>query len=292
MKLEEILRPYKVISIIGLAKNVGKTTVLNHIMSKDATKTALTSIGRDGEDLDLVTHKEKPRVFVSSGAIIITAEGLLKMSQIRTKILQRTGWASAMGEILIAQALSSGRVQIGGPSMAKQLEELVTKLEEYDLDKIYIDGALGRKSLARPTIADACILCTGAAIYADLQGVVELTRFNVQILTLPKANENEDVLYISGAVSNERINQLIMSGKKLTGKTIVADDPSKFFITADTYNKIQIKEAKLAVINPINLVAVTINPTSPRDDAFDPVNFFNLMSEAIDVPVFDVVRNH
>jgi len=292
LKLKEILEPYRIISIIGMAKNVGKTTVLNHLIeSHGSDRLALTSIGRDGEDVDVVTHKEKPRIFVPAGTIVITAEGLLRLSQVRYKVLRRTGWTSALGEILIIQALSGGRVQIGGPSMTKQLEELMPHLEKFGVDKIYVDGALGRKSLAKPSIAEACVLCTGAALSPDMDEVVRLSRHAVDILTLPEAKEGDDldIMPMTGAVSDEKLRGLIMSGVNISGKTIVADDPSKFFITAKTYENLKTKGATLAVKKPINLAAVTINPTSPQDYSFDPADFLTKMQASIDLPVFDLV---
>ena len=46
----------KIISIIGLAKNVSKTTTLNYIIKNlEGYRLGLTSIGRDGEKYDVIT---------------------------------------------------------------------------------------------------------------------------------------------------------------------------------------------------------------------------------------------
>jgi len=288
MTLLNLVAPYKAISIIGLAKNVGKTTVLNHLMANIDKPMAITSIGRDGEDIDVVTHKEKPRIHVSAGVIVITAKRLLDASQIRYKTLLETGWSSALGEIVIIQALSNGRVQIGGPSMVNQLEELLLLLGEHELDKIFIDGALGRKSLAKPSIAEACILCTGAALSTDINEVIMQTRHAVNILSLPKNNSLADALPMPGAISDEKILRLIMENK-LVNKTILVDDPTKIFINQDTYKKMTVKQVSLTVKNPINLLAVTVNPTSPNDMPFDASNFLDEMRQNINIPVFDVM---
>ena len=56
--LSQLIAPYSSVSIIGMCKNAGKTTVLNRIIREvngNGQTIALTSIGRDGENKDLVT---------------------------------------------------------------------------------------------------------------------------------------------------------------------------------------------------------------------------------------------
>ena len=58
MDTYDLLKDYKRVSIIGMEKNVGKTTVLNQLIEDIGMKkiVGLTSIGRDGEDTDVVTN--------------------------------------------------------------------------------------------------------------------------------------------------------------------------------------------------------------------------------------------
>lgn len=66
---QEILK-YKSLAITGLEKNTGKTECLNYIIEKLAEsgkKIALTSIGLDGESIDLVTKKHKPDITLYEG---------------------------------------------------------------------------------------------------------------------------------------------------------------------------------------------------------------------------------
>ena len=47
-------------AVVGLAKNCGKTTVVNHLIGewgRRGVRLGLTSIGRDGEPVDLVDRK-------------------------------------------------------------------------------------------------------------------------------------------------------------------------------------------------------------------------------------------
>jgi len=73
-KLKSDLDQVRTMSIVGMCKNAGKTTVLNWILSEvqRGKCMALTSIGRDGESTDVVTGTEKPSIFVPSGTLIAT----------------------------------------------------------------------------------------------------------------------------------------------------------------------------------------------------------------------------
>lgn len=71
--LEELSEKYKRISIVGMAKNAGKTTALNYLIEEamdEGLVLGVTSTGRDGEGTDLVTGTEKPRVFLDTGTIV------------------------------------------------------------------------------------------------------------------------------------------------------------------------------------------------------------------------------
>ena len=87
--LNEISK-HKIISIIGLAKNVSKTTTLNFIIKNlENRRLGLTSIGRDGERYDVITQLPKPRIFIRSGTIIATARQSYEASEAKMEILKK-----------------------------------------------------------------------------------------------------------------------------------------------------------------------------------------------------------
>lgn len=292
-KLATLLAPYFSISIIGLGKNVGKTTVLNHIIEgfgKLGQKLALTSIGRDGEEVDVVTNTAKPQIFVSANTVIITAEGLLRHCDATLEILDTTGLNTPLGRIVVVRTLTGGFVQLAGPSIISQMVDLLENLPNFGVDKIIIDGAISRKSLAGPDLARAAVLCTGAALGPDMDFVISQTRHNLEMLMLNSISENEsDCIYLDGVVSDAVILKLMATqGRNLVGKRIVAEDPGKIFVSGQIYEKLQIRRASLGVRKGMNIAAVAINPTSPAGFAFEPVEFLNKMQTTLLVPVFDV----
>ena len=189
----EMIKKYNTISIIGMDKNVGKTTVLNYILSKARGKVCLglTSIGRDGEEEDTVTFTEKPRIYVEKGTFIATGKQCLYSSDITREIVRTTGINTAMGEVIIAGALSDGYVELGGPSLNTYMVHICDVLKEVGSDIVIVDGALSRKSFASPAITEATILSTGAVLSRSMDKVVEKTSHCIRLLSLECENDEE-----------------------------------------------------------------------------------------------------
>lgn len=125
-QLLEILNGVKTMSIVGMCKNAGKTTMLNWMLHHDRLRgtLGLTSIGRDGESTDVVTGTEKPGIFVREGTLIATARDMLRLGDVTTEILATTGIPTPLGEVVILRARSAGNVQLAGPSITSQLREV------------------------------------------------------------------------------------------------------------------------------------------------------------------------
>ncbi|MCI5724725.1 MULTISPECIES: hypothetical protein [Fusobacterium] len=190
----EFIEKYKRLSIIGMEKNVGKTTLLNKLINDVGSKKILgiTSIGRDGEDIDVVTSTDKPRIYIRRGSIIATGRDCLSKCDITKEILYVTDFTTPMGDIVIIRALSDGYVDIAGPSYNKQVKEIISLMENFGSELTIIDGALSRKSTAISDVSDATILATGAALSLDMLKVVEETKKTVNFLMLEDFKERAE----------------------------------------------------------------------------------------------------
>ena len=190
-----LIEPYRSVSIIGMCKNAGKTTVLNEIIrhwSGSHQTLALTSIGRDGESKDLVTGTKKPGIYVPEGTLIATASDLLlRHCDVTREILDTTGISTPMGDVVIFRARSDGAVQLAGPSMTAQLARLREDFFRLGAEKVLIDGALSRKTLCSRSVTEATILCTGASYHKNLDTVIDDTAFQCRLLTLPKTEDTQ-----------------------------------------------------------------------------------------------------
>lgn len=154
----------KTLGFVGTAKNTGKTTTALHMLDLVARlglRTALTSIGYDGENTDHVTGLPKPRYHAAEGMVIATAEPCLKYGTAEYSDLQPTGLKTILGEIIIATVRTPGYVVLAGPNRKLDIIILLDLLREKDIQLTFLDGALNR--LAAMVLADGMILSTGAA---------------------------------------------------------------------------------------------------------------------------------
>jgi len=191
-----------------MCKNAGKTTALGSILSgfPDSETIALTSIGRDGEKEDVLTGAPKPAIFVRKGSIFATAEDLLPRCGASSEILGGTGIYTPLGEVVVLRALSSGAVELAGPSMVTQLVWISKRFFEYGADRVIFDGAMGRKSLCSRSLTEAAVLSAGAACGDSINEVVAQTAHVCRLLTTPEDKEAKAV--IDSACSNSCSDEL------------------------------------------------------------------------------------
>ncbi len=225
----EILSQFKTLSIIGMSKNVGKTTTLNYIIdkSKGVNTLGLTSIGRDGEEEDVVTFTHKPKIYIYKGTLVATAKKYLFESDFTFEILETTGINTPVGEIIIVRAVSDGYVHLAGPSINSQLEYVCSRLLHWGVDLAIIDGALSRKSFAAPKITESTILCTGASLNRSMEVVVNETTNNLELLSIECEKDSKIVEIAKGCFYNNSIS-IINKDLEVKGlNTLTALDSSQ-----------------------------------------------------------------
>ena len=205
--IKTIIKEYKIISIIGLAKNVSKTTTLNHIIQvlKGEFKLGLTSIGRDGEKYDAITSLPKPRIYVEEGTYLATAQQSLENSEVKSEIIKKTGINTPMGEIQVVRTLSSGLVELAGPSINSELKQVCNDLLHLGCDLVLIDGAFDRRSYASPLISQATILSTGASVSKKMNEVIDLTYHTINLLSAEKETDSQIVNLANNLISKSKI---------------------------------------------------------------------------------------
>jgi len=293
----KFIEKYKRISIIGMEKNVGKTTLLNKLIADIGTnkKLGLTSIGRDGEDIDVVTNTDKPRIYVRRGSIIATGRNCLAKCDITKEILYVTDFTTPMGSIVIVRALSDGYVDIAGPSYNKQVKIVVELMEKFGSEISIVDGALGRKSTAISDVSEATILSTGAALSLDMLKVVEETKKTVYFLKLDEAEKNikdrvEELRDKKAVLFYNKIIEAFINNRGSYEKiTLLAEDGTKFFLSSSLLDKAKLSGMEFQVLNKINLLFVTINPHSPLGVDFNKEEFKNRLQNEVSVPVINVL---
>ncbi len=331
MELFERSRSVPSLAIVGTAKNVGKTTTMNWLIARfeaQGIRLGLTSVGRDGEDLDMVTDRPKPRITPPPGSLVATAHLSAKRSTARLKEVRSTPFRTAIGPVSIYEVLSLGTVEVAGPVSASDTRRLVAMLRELGAKQVIVDGAIDRRASASSDVAQGVILATGLALSADPAEVVERTAAHVHWLSLPTARfavpeqagallsggrfqawpgrsllalgdelacwlpDDTEALVLPGAFTEAMASGLLKrSASRSVGEmAIVVPDGTHVLMEPAVFERLEAAGMKVSVLRPIALIAVTLNPTSPLGASTDPALFLARMRARLgDVPVYDLV---
>lgn len=189
------------LSLVGLAKNVGKTTTTNALLETllserlyHAEELALTSFGLDGEVTDALTGLPKPRYVPRSGLLVATTAELIQRAEHEGAQVERLislPGRTALGPVLLARVLHPGRIIIAGPTLLRDLRSTLIQCHHYGARLSIIDGAINRLGAAAPTVTDACIVCTGASVALTPELVARRTADVLTRLLVPQSRRKD-----------------------------------------------------------------------------------------------------
>ncbi|MEN3042316.1 MAG: hypothetical protein ABDH59_03310 [Fervidobacterium sp.] len=310
----------KILAIIGLEKNTGKTETLNFIVKCLTGKKniALTSIGTDGEEKDIVFGSPKPSVYVDEGQIYTTTEFFFKRRTVLSEILYVSTQTTPTGRLIIARACEPGKVILSGPPTTAWMKEVATYLSNI-ADLVIIDGALSRFSQAKPSIADSVILATGAAYSLEKREIIRHTKYVYNLCTLDVfekqipseiVNSNHICTFdgrewkktnVSSALNLQKLKEIeggfscIYIPGALTDsvlrtvydKQIIVRDFTKIFISYEYFVKYR---PNIKVLEKTNVIGITVNPYSPTGYLIDSESIINELRKVINIPIIDVRR--
>lgn len=296
--LEELADKYKRISIVGMAKNAGKTTALNYLVEEamdEGLTLGVTSTGRDGESTDLVTGTEKPRVFLDTGAIVSVPTQLYELADAGLEIVKMTEYNTSLGQIMLCRVASAGYVQVAGPVINAQHETMCKEMLSLGADLILIDGAIDRKSIAAPGTSDAIILSTGAVLSRKMNKVVEETAHTVSLYRLPVLDNGYERRILEEEHSGDRI-VVIRNGKgyelqQSTGlgagrylDSEIDDETTHIFVPGAFTNSV------VEDINPKKLKGITFVLKDPTKIFIDKTTWGRLRKRGMKVEVLENIK--
>ncbi|HEX5224000.1 MAG TPA: hypothetical protein VFW29_02610 [Solirubrobacteraceae bacterium] len=350
MLLSELTRAAPRLALVGLAKNTGKTVTLNALLaelSAAGTPVGVTSVGRDGEQHDVIDFRiDKPRVRLEEGSLVATTDALLSASGTGHELLDRTGIGTPLGEVVIARLLSAGEVEVAGPSAAQDARAMADAMLAHGAEQALIDGAIDRRAASSPHVADGLVACTGAVLSEDVHEVVARTREAIELVRLPTLAadgplgaaahalalagsehgaavlsadgagaallparyaltaqaaeiaallaEHRDAaaIAVSGALPESFVRDVALAARRSRREiTLVVADATHVFVHERGVEHYRAQGVRLAVLAPIDLLALTVNPVAPQSHSFDSARLRDLLSEEIaGVPIFDVLH--
>lgn len=180
------------LSIVGMAKNTGKTECLNYVLRRlweeyPQVSLALTSIGIDGERRDQVTQTDKPEICLHPGTLFVTAEKFYRNKMVAAEVVGiDEQYTTSLGRAIYARSKGTGKVLIAGPASTGGLKHIIRKMRDRNIDLTIIDGALSRISLAAPSVSEGMILATGAAYSVQPEELIRKTHHLYRLIQLPE----------------------------------------------------------------------------------------------------------
>ena len=307
----EILK-YRSVSIVGLAKNAGKTECLNYIIKRlplDYFTVAVTSIGIDGETTDQVTGTAKPEITVREGMFFATSEKHFRQKRPLSELYDVGDEDTALGRVVTARALQEGKVLLSGPSGAEALKRWMRSLKDFGIDLVLVDGALSRLSTASPAVSEAMVLSTGATVSANIRDLVSKTAYVVELIRLPlytgpdpalrvssfssldaAAMKGNRAIEVEGALT-DRLLQLVKNGLGEGEIDLVVGDFTKVFCSQELYRAFIRRGGRISVRLKSQLLAVCVNPVAPNGIVLDSDILCKELASRINMPVYDIVKN-
>jgi hypothetical protein len=324
-RLSDLVAGARALALVGLAKNTGKTQTLAAILdehARSATTVGVTSIGRDGEEHDVIDARiDKPRVRLEQGSLVATTGALLRASGLAHERLALTGVRTPLGEVQLARLDEGGIVEVAGPSAAADVHSVSDQMLELGAEQVLIDGAIDRRAASSPTVAEGLVMATGAILGTDIQAVVEATTDAVDLVRLPRAggelraaveldrrlvlngdpaqiaallreHPEADTFVVQGALGERFLDGLLAARTERAGRElrVVAGDPTRVFLSRRGPRWYARQGVSIVVRETIALLAITVNPVAPQSHRFDSQMLRELISSAVsDVPVVDVL---
>ena len=315
------------VTFIGLCKNAGKTTAMCRLIEELAGETlAMTSVGRDGERTDVVTGTEKPEIWVRSGTLFATARGMLPLCDTTLRVEGVTDVMTPLGAVGIFRALSDGFIQLAGPSAVNQLGPLSQTFRTLGAQRVLIDGAAGRKSLAGAESGATAVLCVGASVDGGIPFIAAETAHICRLFAAPEADEpalraalaSEEGRYALFTLRGERLplepeqsgqpawqalpreHCVLWIGGGVTGPllrtlarrgaplTVAVPDATHFLCDRGSAETFARCGGSLMVARRLRIAAVTANPWSAYGKHLDGPALLATLREAVNVPVVDV----
>jgi len=321
--LSELTASSRRLALVGLAKNTGKTVALAALLGElqaQGRRVGVTSVGRDGEERDVIDFRiEKPRIELSGGSLVATTDVLLRASGLPHELLEETGVRTPLGRVLIARLRGPGAVEVAGPSAAEDVRAVSDAMLAHGAEQVLIDGAIDRRAASSPDVADGLLMSTGAVLDREIEEVVRQTVEAVELVRLPLAEdgcealdlpprfaltaEGEQVaelldahpnarrLSVAGALPDRFLRHLLHAAHRRRRELVlVVADPTKVFLSKRGPGWYGAQGIEIRTQRTIELKAITLNPVAPRSHHLDSAQLQASLARAIeDIPIFDVL---
>ena len=124
----------------------------------------------------------------------------------------------------------------------------------------------------------------GNTVDFQLSSSLAINTLNVDI------TQGMKIIYTAGALTDKLLN-IIANSKNIKNISLVVKDFTKIFVNETVYRIFCSRGGKIAVMQKSKLIAVCVNPTAPNGYVLDSDTLCRKLEEALQLPVYDIVKN-
>ena len=264
-------RSARVISVVGTAKGVGKTT-------------ALLAIYRAAVDAGLrvgfASAGYRARLPLRAGTIFATARTLLPAAPAPV-VLRTTALQTPSGTLVYARTMHESECDVIGPSTATGLREAVAFVGTR-CDLVLVDGAVDRLAMLAGSAGIIVVACGAAGAKSEAEAIEEVAALTER-LRVPVVDPDKDIVAIATALTPSIADALLRSGET---RQIVVDDATQIALHGRGLAH-AMRQLRMRCRYPLEIAAVTTCALGP-ERSFEPARFCDVVAARTGLPAFDI----
>lgn len=187
-------------------------------------------------------------------------------------------------------AVADGLVTATGAVLGEDMEEVVARTRDaVELARLARVSDDGVQAVAREH-PGASLLVDGEGAVRRLPDRFVLTATPQQVQALLAEQPAPRWLVVGGALPEPFVRELTAAARRGRRElTVVVRDPTHVFLSERPVGFYRAQGVAIEALEPIELMALTVNPVAPRSHELDSGRLRALLAQAIpDVPIFDV----
>jgi hypothetical protein len=314
------------LAVISMHAGAGARTVVETLAEdfrRRGIRVGVAGVPRVDLDAERITGISLPEE-----TIVATATSVLSETD-ALEPLERVDSDPARDELSICRVTRSGEVAIYGPDDAPTLNTVLTRIEAWSEGFVLVAGAWERRSFAAPEVSSAVVLAVGSSSSGSPERSAAAVRHDVEILGLSRyelpvdvawreadrlrvplvldrhgrmcqslladadpvpalqaLGETPTVVVLPDFLSDNFLAPLVRSNIHCS---LVVKDATRVRVSPVYYTAWLKRGGRVAVMEPMQVLAVATNPTSSTGPDTDPHEFRCRVAEALpDIPVHDV----
>lgn len=188
---------------------------------------------------------------------------------------------------LASPSITQATIFCSGAVLSRDIDKVVEQIV-FDVDMMTIGNINDKKLMDIYKHLEECKICIINNDYSYKKLNLKTT-LNSQDEIISNLDDYSKYIFVNGIIVNSFIENLIKVSDKYKNKTILVKDGTKIFLDKLIYNKFISLGGNIKSIDKINLICISINPTSINGYSFCSEEIQSKLREKTSIKIFDVL---